>query len=152
MDINCVDNRGSTPLHWACYSKSEFALQYILALKPDINAQDNLGFTPLHLAVRSVGSDEKNTTKPVRSLLLKGAKRSIKNQNGQLAKDLMKEKLCETTEQDLNNILEEPRYVECCMTKTPLVQLRKNHKTQLLFLSLFIILVFSQIFIIVPSK
>lgn len=36
MDINEVDNRGSTPLHWACYSKSEFALSYLLALQPKL--------------------------------------------------------------------------------------------------------------------
>jgi ankyrin repeat protein len=36
MDINEIDNRGSTPLHWACYSRSEFALSYLLAMKPNI--------------------------------------------------------------------------------------------------------------------
>ena len=36
IDINCIDKRGSTPLHWACYSKSEFALCYILAFSPDL--------------------------------------------------------------------------------------------------------------------
>lgn len=34
MSLNDVDNRGSSPLHWACYSKSEFALSYILAMNP----------------------------------------------------------------------------------------------------------------------
>ena len=34
MSLNDVDNRGSTPLHWACYSKSEFALNYLLAMNP----------------------------------------------------------------------------------------------------------------------
>jgi ankyrin repeat protein len=38
MDINVRDNRQSTPLHWACYSKSEIALNYLLAMNPDINA------------------------------------------------------------------------------------------------------------------
>ena len=55
MDINDVDNRKSTPLHWACYSKSEFALSYLLALSPKIEAQDQGGFTALHLAIKSVG-------------------------------------------------------------------------------------------------
>lgn len=40
MDINDADNRGSTPLHWACYSKSEFALSYILAMGPDLEITD----------------------------------------------------------------------------------------------------------------
>jgi len=36
MSLEDVDNRGSTPLHWACYSKSEFALSYILAMNPKL--------------------------------------------------------------------------------------------------------------------
>ena len=31
MDLRCKDNRDSTPLHWACYSKSEIALSYLLS-------------------------------------------------------------------------------------------------------------------------
>ena len=40
MDINDKDNRGTSPLHWACFSKSEFALSYILALNPDLETVD----------------------------------------------------------------------------------------------------------------
>ena len=54
MDINEADNRGSTPLHWACYSKAEFALSYILAMGPELEMLDQNGLTPLHLAVRAV--------------------------------------------------------------------------------------------------
>ena len=54
MDINLRDNRLSTPLHWACYSKSEVALNYLLPMNPDLNAKDQKGYTPLHLAVKSV--------------------------------------------------------------------------------------------------
>lgn len=34
VDINKKDKRGSTPLHWACYSNSEIALSYLLAWGP----------------------------------------------------------------------------------------------------------------------
>ena len=54
MDINERDNRGSTPLHWACYSKAEYALAYILAMESDLELADQNGLTPLHLAVRAV--------------------------------------------------------------------------------------------------
>ena len=81
MDLHSVDNRGSTPLHWACYSKSEFALGYILAMKPDLDLKDQAGFTPLHLAIRTVG--DLNTTRPVRALLLKGASRNSVNSKGE---------------------------------------------------------------------
>lgn len=40
IDINKQDKRGSTPLHWACYSQSEIALTYLLAWSPDLNKQD----------------------------------------------------------------------------------------------------------------
>jgi len=44
----------STPLHWACYSKSEIALCYLLAWISDLEDRDIEGYTPLHLAVKSV--------------------------------------------------------------------------------------------------
>ena len=31
LDMRSTDNRASTPLHWACYSKSEVALVYLLS-------------------------------------------------------------------------------------------------------------------------
>ena len=40
MDINETDNRGSTPLHWACYSKAEYALSYTLAMEPNLEIAD----------------------------------------------------------------------------------------------------------------
>ena len=40
MDIDETDNRGSTPLHWACYSKAEFALSYILSMQPYLESVD----------------------------------------------------------------------------------------------------------------
>jgi len=41
MTIEGRDNRGSTPLHWACYSRSEFALSYLLSMGPEIDSLDN---------------------------------------------------------------------------------------------------------------
>jgi ankyrin repeat protein len=38
LDINKKDQRGSTPLHWACYSESEVALSYIVAWNPKLNS------------------------------------------------------------------------------------------------------------------
>jgi len=49
-----TDNRASTPLHWACYSKSEVALVYLLSYVTRLDDQDIEGYTPLHLAVKSV--------------------------------------------------------------------------------------------------
>ena len=80
MDINESDNRGSTPLHWACYSKAEFALSYILSFGPELEITDQNGLTPLHLAVRAV--PDLGSTRTVRSLLLKGSKRSAETKSG----------------------------------------------------------------------
>ena len=68
VDLDLQDGRGSTPLHWACYSTSEVALKYLLAWGPDMNLRDNEGYTPLHLAVKSV--DEIESTRPVRFLMI----------------------------------------------------------------------------------
>ena len=38
------------------------------------------------------------------------------------------------------------------MVKTPLVPLRKNHKTQILFIILFTVIFCTQIILVVPSK
>jgi hypothetical protein len=103
MDINIKDNRMSTPLHWACYSKSEIALNYILSMQPDLNVQDAKGFTPLHLAVKSVESLK--STRPVRALLLKGADREARDNQGMRAVEVIGEGVPENTKNDLENML-----------------------------------------------
>ena len=80
MDLKSRDNRGSTPLHWACYSKSEIALNYILSWITDLEDQDTEGYTPLHLAVKSV--ETLRSTRPVRALLIRGASRNVLDNNG----------------------------------------------------------------------
>ena len=50
MDIDIRDAKDSTPLHWACFTRSEMALNYILSLKPNLEAKDKFGYTPLHIA------------------------------------------------------------------------------------------------------
>lgn len=150
MDINDKDNRGTSPLHWACFSKSEFALSYILALNPDLETVDFQGQTALHLAIRSVG--DLKSTRPVRALLLKGASRAAKTKKDETCKQLIKSDVSDTMRKELDQMLIEPNYIECFMVKTPLVPLRQNHKTQTLFVSLFLVIIFTQLFIIIPSK
>lgn len=138
MNINDTDNRDSTPLHWACYSRSEFALSYILAMEVNLEAKDQAGYTPLHLAIKSVG--QLKSTRPVRALLLKGANRSATNLNNDTCVDIIGEEVTDNMRNELIQMLEVPRYLECFMVKTPLVPLRQNHKTQLLFVILFLII------------
>ena len=74
MDINVRDSKNCTPLHWACYTRSEMALNYILSMKPDLEAKDIRGLTPLHIAV--ICTEQLGSTRNVKALLLRGADRS----------------------------------------------------------------------------
>jgi ankyrin repeat protein len=53
LNIQSVDDLGSTPLHWACYTGSETSVLFLLSWNININAVDREGLTPLHLAVMS---------------------------------------------------------------------------------------------------
>jgi ankyrin repeat protein len=53
MNIQSVDDLGSTPLHWGCYTGSEAAVLFLLSWNINVNSQDREGLTPLHLAVMS---------------------------------------------------------------------------------------------------
>jgi ankyrin repeat protein len=55
MSLTSVDSRGSTPLHWACFSNSELSLIYLLSWMTldEMNIQDNDGLTALHIAIRT---------------------------------------------------------------------------------------------------
>ena len=103
MDIDDQDNRGSTPLHWACYSRAEFALSYILALGPALEIVDQNGLTPLHLAVRAV--PELQSTRSVRSLLLKGSSRNAETKAGQKPVDMIKDTLMPDLARELRTML-----------------------------------------------
>jgi len=37
IDLHTRDNRGSTPLHWAAYSKAEITLVYMLSWITELN-------------------------------------------------------------------------------------------------------------------
>ena len=81
-----VDENGSTPLHWACYSGAEEAVNFLLNLGADINAQDKEKLTPLHLAV--IGDKDKIVLK----LLQKNADKNLMNYKKELPIDLARKK------------------------------------------------------------
>lgn len=104
----------------------------------------------MQLAVRSVF--EIRTTRPVRALLLKGASRNATNKKDETCIDLIKPETPHNLKLELQQMLKVPRYIECFMIKTPLVPLQKNHKTQLLFIGLFLLILSTQILLVIPSK
>ncbi len=81
-----IDENGSTPLHWACYSGAEEAVNFLLNFGVDINAQDNQKLTPLHLAVVC------DKDKIVLKLLQRNADKNIKDYKGKLAIDTARKK------------------------------------------------------------
>ncbi len=82
LDIQSVDKRNSTPLHWAAFAGSELALAFIVACDIVVDSQDNKGLTPLHLAVKA--SEDSMTTRNIRALILKGANTMTKTFEGRL--------------------------------------------------------------------
>ena len=65
---------------------------------------------------------------------------------------MIKENVDQYLKTELINILKEPVYIECCLPKIPLVPMRQNHKTQILFISLFLLILLGQWILILPSK
>lgn len=72
-------------------------------MNPDLEAQDEKGLTPLHLAVKSV--EALKSTRPVRALLLKGANRETKDNDGKIAMDMISSNLAHPIQKDLKAIL-----------------------------------------------
>lgn len=149
MDINIRDIKNSTPLHWACYTRSELAIGYILSMKPDIEAQDIQGFTPLHIAVPGVMN--LGSTRSVKALLLRGANREAKDNKGKKPIDLIPQNMDEGLVDELVQYLGDQKYCECLMLKVPLIPLRRNHKTQVLFMSLFVVVLCLNLLITLPT-
>jgi hypothetical protein len=44
---------------------------------------------------------------------------------------------------ELQQMLQEPKYMECMMVKQPLVPLKKNHRTQALFFLIYSFIMFT---------
>jgi len=86
------------------FNKSECAQGYLLSFQGiDFEAKDENGFTPLHLAVMSV--ETLKSTRPVRSLLLKGADRSVQDNKGRSPVQLIGAEVPEQLRNDLKTML-----------------------------------------------
>ena len=129
QDILSMDENGSTPLHWACYSGSEQAVNFLIYLNAKIDAQDKEKLTPLHLAALS-GND-----KIVLKLLQKNANKNLSNAKGELALDLAKKK----NFRRIVKLLEDNDYNPLCTLETPTKYIERNDfYKKLIFLMIII--------------
>ena len=117
QDIFSIDENGSTPLHWACYSGAEESVNLLLSLNSDINAKDKEKFTPLHLSVLA------NKPKIVKYLLQKGANKNILNNKNELPIDIAKK----NHYIKIIYLLENKEYNPLCTLEEPPNEIKQNN-------------------------
>lgn len=79
-DVNAMDSRGKSALHYACDTENLSVVRLLLCNGADVNLVCNRGFTPLHSTNRSFGSEL------ITQLLLeKGARVNAVNDIGETA-------------------------------------------------------------------
>lgn len=134
FDVNDRDKKDSSALHWAAYLNKEISLTYLIAWGANVNAQDAEKNTPLHLAVLT--SERVQETRCAKILLLKGAKRNLRNEKGETPRDVIQEG---TMKNELQFILKEQSYCSCLMLKVPLTKIERNEKTAVFFIFLYLL-------------
>ena len=79
------------------------ALTFLVQWGPDMSIQDNQGQTPLHLAVKS--SEEVESTRSVRYLLVKNSPTNIPDNNGEVPADFIEEIKSQEMQVELRDML-----------------------------------------------
>lgn len=125
------------------------ALIYILSLKPNLEAKDIRGLTPLHIAVNSVG--KLGSTRCVKTLLISGSDRQAKDNDGKTPLEWIQEDQSDHIKAELQRHLGKQSYCECLLLRIPLTPLKRNHKTQCLFVMLFLVVYLLSLLIIQPK-
>mmetsp|Transcript_40416 Transcript_40416/g.38905 ORF Transcript_40416/g.38905 Transcript_40416/m.38905 type:complete len:284 (-) Transcript_40416:64-915(-) len=87
ISVNSQDRELSTPLHWACISKSHTVVGFLLAWGAEVNAQDLTGLTPLHLCIRDIDQQQNYST--LKKLMFYGANPNIHDYMGRKPLDLL---------------------------------------------------------------
>lgn len=137
IELTSKDSKFSTPLHWACHSSSEVAISYLLGWNAPVNLRDANGLTPLHLAVRS--ADDSENLKHIKYLLIKGANRNIKDNQGNLPIDYIHELEDEDKALELEKMLKRKSCCSCLMLKTPLKKIKRSRCNVTMYILLVVI-------------
>ena len=137
-------------MHWAAYSQAEITLVYLLSWVHELDDQDCDGFTPLHLAVKSVESLK--STRPVRSLLIRGASRDATDNQDRKPIDLSEFVTTPHLRAALQQDLAPPKDLNCLMLKTPLKLVKKSMNTPIVMWSLMCTVYLINLFFLFPCK
>ena len=139
-------------MHWACYSSSEVALSYLLAWDPELNIRDEEGYTPLHLAVKSV--DIVESTRPVRFLMIRGADKTVTDNQGLTPLGLVNngEVESEHLANDLRKMLGPAGACECLMLTAPTRKVKRNSRTMIVYLFTTFVVLAIEVFFVFPCK
>jgi palmitoyltransferase len=142
LNIQSVDDLGSTPLHWACYTGSETSVMFLLSWNPTVNAQDREGLSALHLAVMS------ERTRIIKKLLQKGADKKLKDNKGRTPFDLAVAK----SKLSIVEMLKEKADCQLCVLKAPMQKVDKNSFNIIFFFILHGFFESAVFFIMLPCK
>eukprot|EP01016_Furgasonia_blochmanni_P046407 TRINITY_DN6681_c0_g1_i3.p1 TRINITY_DN6681_c0_g1~~TRINITY_DN6681_c0_g1_i3.p1 ORF type:complete len:526 (+),score=75.36 TRINITY_DN6681_c0_g1_i3:104-1579(+) len=131
FDLNVIDNKGSTALHWAAFLGCENSTNFLTSWKCNPNVKDlNGGCSPLHLAVIS------GNTRVVRRLLIKGANKHLRDKSGKLPVDIAQE----NNFTNIVSLLEDQNFFMECSNIRPTAKHRVPQRTSLFFLIFLVLL------------
>lgn len=81
--MNAQDKNGNTPLHVAAERKQYDSVRFLVTLGTNLDITNRMGKTPLHISVTS------SVPRIAKELLLKGARRDVRDVNGAHPIDLV---------------------------------------------------------------
>jgi hypothetical protein len=87
-DIEAVDSKGKTALHFAARKQHDAAVKLLLSKDAVIDIADIKGNTPLLTAAAGGSLPVVKTSETVQALLGAGADKSLTNKNGKTALDI----------------------------------------------------------------
>ncbi len=135
-------------MHWAAYSCAEISANYLLAWSPNLNLTDELGQTALHTAVKRINDAE--SVRGLRFLLLKGAKKDVRDSNGRTASDYCGQIENDKLRSEAILMLEKPRLLDCLVLTPPTRKMKRNWNTMVVFLLMYVFTISVQVFMTFP--
>lgn len=89
FSIESLDQQNNTPLHHACFRKSDYTIMWLISFGANVNAQNSSQETPLHTLLKSI--EPLCDTKIVKELIFRGVKKDLLNRDGKTALEVFKD-------------------------------------------------------------